>query len=210
LAQHCTQSLRAPQSERGFDLYETPPCATRALLHFERDHMPRRVWEPACGPGAISRVLEAEGFEVQSSDLFAYGYPGAVSGLDFLTVDRTHPIAIATDGIVTNPPFYLAARSAPFVARAIEIAPYVALLLRLPFLEGAGAERLKLTSGVARVYVASRRLPMMHRDGWDGPKASSAMAFAWFVWDARHRGPGQLGFFDWKQFAHDGAETGAH
>jgi hypothetical protein len=82
---------------------------------------------------------------------------------------------------------------------------YVALLLRLPFLEGAGAERLKLTSGVARVHVASRRLPMMHRDGWDGPKATSAMAFAWFVWDARHRGPGQLGFFDWKQFG-DGAD----
>jgi len=171
--------------------------------------MPRRIWEPACGPGAISRLLEAGGFEVWSSDLFDYGYPGAVSGLDFLTVDKTHPIAKAADGIVTNPPFYLAARSAPFVARALEIALYVALLLRLPFLEGAGAERLKLTSGVARVYVASRRLPMMHRDGWDGPRANSAMAFAWFVGDARHRGPGQLGFFDWKQFAHSDGEAGA-
>src|SRR5262245_1042218 len=157
VAQHCTQSLRAPQSERGFDLYETPPCATRALLHFERDRIPHRIWEPACGPGAISRLLEAKGFEVRSSDLFDYGYPGAVSGLDFLTINRAHPIANAIDGIITNPPFYLAARSAPFVARAIEIAPYVALLLRLPFLEGAGAERVKLTSGVARVYVASRR-----------------------------------------------------
>jgi hypothetical protein len=29
---------------------------------------------------------------------------------------------------------------------------------------------------------------MMHRDGWDGPKAQSAMAFAWFVWDRDHRG----------------------
>src|SRR6266536_3969575 len=47
---------------------------------------------------------------------------------------------------------------------------------------------------------ASRRFPMMHRDGWDGPRATNAMAFAWFVWDARHEGPPQLGFFDWKQF----------
>ena len=201
MAKHCTQALRAPQSERAFDLYETPPCATRALLHLEEALMPRRIWEPACGRGAISRVLEDEGFEVQSSDLVDYEYPGAVSGLDFLSVDKTHPIANAIDGIVTNPPYYLAGRSAPFVARATEIASYVALLLRLPFLEGAGTERLKLTSGVARVFVSSRRLPMMHRDGWDGPKASSAMAFAWFVWDKRHRGQTQLAHFDWKQFA---------
>jgi hypothetical protein len=80
----------------------------------------------------------------------------------------------------------------------------------LPFFEGAGAERLKLTSGVARVYVASRRLPMMYRDGWDGPKASNAMAFAWFVWDASDGEPSQLGFFDWKAFAHDDAEIGAY
>src|SRR5262249_53674595 len=42
-----------PRFIRGIpvDLYETPPCATRALLHFERAHMPRRIWEPACGPG---------------------------------------------------------------------------------------------------------------------------------------------------------------
>jgi hypothetical protein len=199
MAQYCTQSLRAAQSERGLDLYETPACATRALLHFERDHMPRRIWEPACGRGAISRVLEDEGFQVQSSDLVDYKYPGAVSGLDFLTADKEHAIAKVTDGIVTNPPYYLAARSAPFVARAVEIAAYVAMLLRIAFLEGA--QRLKLTSGAVRVYVASRRLPMMHRDGWDGPKASSAMAFAWFVWDARHSGPTQLGHFDWKDFA---------
>jgi hypothetical protein len=199
MAQHCTQSLRAPQSERGVDLYETPPCATRALLHLERAHMPDRIWEPACGRGAISRVLEHEGFHVRSSDLVDYEYPGAVSPLDFLTLDKTHPIAKATDAIVTNPPYYLTARSAPFVARAVEIAAYVAMLLRMAFLEGA--QRRKLTSGVARVYVASRRLPMMHRDGWNGPKASSAMAFAWFVWDNRHRGPTQLAHFDWKQFA---------
>jgi hypothetical protein len=124
-----------------------------------------------------------------------------VAVTDFLTVDRAHPIAKATDGIVTNPPYYLAGRNSPFIARAVEIAPYVAMLLRIAFLEGAGAERLKLTSSVARVYVASRRLPMMHRDGWDGAKASSAMAFAWFVWDADHQGPTQLRHFDWKDFA---------
>jgi hypothetical protein len=37
--------------------------------------------------------------------------------------------------------------------------------------------------------VFRNRIPMMHRDGWAGPRASSAMPFAWFVWDRDHRGP---------------------
>ena len=40
-------------SERGNDLYETPAVAVRALMAIE--WMPRRIWEPACGPGAIVR-----------------------------------------------------------------------------------------------------------------------------------------------------------
>jgi hypothetical protein len=30
---------------------------------------------------------------------------------------------------------------------------------------------------------------MMHRDGWTGPRASSAIPFAWLVWSRDHRGP---------------------
>ena len=29
---------------------------------------------------------------------------------------------------------------------------------------------------------------MMHRDGWEGRKANSGMAFAWFVWERGYRG----------------------
>jgi hypothetical protein len=29
---------------------------------------------------------------------------------------------------------------------------------------------------------------MMHRDGWQGRKASSGLAFAWFVWERGYRG----------------------
>jgi hypothetical protein len=34
-----------------------------------------------------------------------------------------------------------------------------------------------------------RRLPRMHREGWDGPRASSSMAFAWFAWRRGYAGP---------------------
>ena len=44
--------IRHPDSARGNDLYETPEVATLALLLAEP--LPRTIWEPACGHGAIS------------------------------------------------------------------------------------------------------------------------------------------------------------
>jgi len=62
---------RAPLAERRDDLYETPECATRALLAVES--LPQgTVWEPACGPGAIVRVLRAAGHQVYATDLVKY------------------------------------------------------------------------------------------------------------------------------------------
>jgi hypothetical protein len=64
---------RAPHSERGADLYETPAEAVEALLrHVE---VPRCVWEPAAGRGAIVRVLQRTGHEVDATDLCDYGVP---------------------------------------------------------------------------------------------------------------------------------------
>jgi hypothetical protein len=32
----------------------------------------------------------------------------------------------------------------------------------------------------------------IQRDGWEGRKSNSGMAFAWFVWDRAHRGPATI------------------
>jgi hypothetical protein len=45
---------------------------------------------------------------------------------------------------------------------------------------------------------------MMHRAGWEGRKANSGMAFAWFVWDRAHRGPATIDRLHWDQY--DGAD----
>ncbi len=63
------------------DFYITPPEATRALLAVE--NFGPRIWEPACGDGAMSEVLIAAGYDVVSSDLGDYGYGDP--GVDFLT-----------------------------------------------------------------------------------------------------------------------------
>jgi hypothetical protein len=54
-----SMSSAHPLHERRDDLYETPACATEALLRAEK--LPPRIWEPACGRGAIVSVLDRPG-----------------------------------------------------------------------------------------------------------------------------------------------------
>src|SRR5262245_54910469 len=121
---HSCQVQRHTLADRGSDCYSTPPEATRALLEVEI--LPKKIWEPCVGTGAIANVLEAAGHEVIGTDLVDYdvGYPG---GIDFL-MERSAP----ADCIVSNPPFKLAQE---FVERALELCPRVIFLLRLAFFE---------------------------------------------------------------------------
>jgi len=47
------------------------------------------------------------------------------------------------------------------------------------------------------VHVFRKRLPRMHRDGWEGRKASSGMSFAWFVWERGYTGPTTIDRISW-------------
>ena len=191
---HSCQMARAPLAERGDDLYETPDVAVHALMRVEQ--LPKVIWECACGPGRIVNVLRAGGHFVYATDLVDYGCPDAESGADFL-MERAPSFAI--DAIVTNPPFKLADR---FVAHALGRGiPKVVMLLRLAVRE-SDRRRSILDSGLlARVHVFRKRLPMMHRAGWEGRKANNGMAFAWFVWELAHRGPTELRRLSWEDSA---------
>jgi hypothetical protein len=187
---HSCQVQRHALSERGMDLYETPPEATLALLRAEQ--LPHRLWEPAAGRGAIVKILRAAGHEVLASDLVDYGEPTHFVRRDFL-MERKAPDGC--EAIVTNPPFRLADQ---FVAHALELCPRVVMLLRLAFLESVRRRGILEDRGLARVHVFRDRLPRMHRDGWDGPRASSTTAYAWFVWDRAHTGPTELHRISWR------------
>lgn len=185
-----TGTGRAPLSERGDDLYETPPEATRALLRVEK--LPHFIWEPAAGRGAIVKVLRAAGHQVLASDLVDYGEPSHFSRRDFLMELKAPE---HTEAIVTNPPFKLGGK---FVAHGLELVPKVFMLLRLAFLEGTGRTPIMDHGQLARVHVFKNRLPRMHRNGWEGKQASSSIAFAWFVWDRDHSGPTELHRISWE------------
>ena len=148
-----------------------------ALLACEGARLPPALWECACGDGAIVLPLRAAGYRVHASDLHDYGLQDSVPGVDYLTAG----VPAGCAGIVTNPPYRDAEA---FAAKAVAEVPYVALLLRLNWLESVGRLPFFRASPPARVWVSSRRLPMMHRAGWTGPVAASNIAYAWFVWDA--------------------------
>ncbi len=169
-----TNNAAAPKSQRGLDLYQTPAECTRALMDVE--HLPRVLWEPAAGYGAMARVLEDGGHVVVRSDVEDYGNLHFVE--DFLT--HTHLPMNDVEGIVTNPPFMFAEE---FAHKALYFCPRVWLLLRLGFIEGLRWEEGGLANHIRHVYIFSPRPPRMHMEGWEGNKASPTFTVAWFCFE---------------------------
>jgi hypothetical protein len=175
-------------ADRGLDAYWTPPEATGALLKLES--LPQSIADPCCGSGAILNVLAAAGHITFGSDIVDYGWPNTVIR-DYLA----GPIEMNGVGLVTNPPYRLAES---FIRKAIsDRCHYHAWLLRLNFLESMRRKAFFEANPPSRIWVSSRRLPMMHRLGWTGPVAPSNHCFAWFIWAASCE-KSRVGFFDWR------------
>lgn len=177
----------ATKEERGDNLYETAPEGTWTILSLET--FSPTVNEPFCGRGAIVRVLEAAGYDVVLSDLNDYGTVtrhGECQGVaDFLTT--TGP----SFDIVSNPPY--GEKMNALIAHALRVhrPAKMALLLNLNVQAGfEDPDRVYFMEECppARIYVMKHRLPMMHRDGWDGNKASSQMNTMWCVWEMQEDG----------------------
>src|SRR5262249_49008947 len=140
------------------DAYFSPPEAAVSLLHIEDKYLPEYIWEPAAGDGAIVRPFQAAGFTVIASDIVDYGLAGCTI-IDCLKAEPIHEI----QGVVTNPPYKLAVQ---FAEKALREVPYLALLLRTNFLESTARLPFFHRCQPARIWISSRRLPMMHRHGW--------------------------------------------
>lgn len=174
-ASNHTEKERQPD-----DYYATEPKAAELLLEQEEFH--HTIWECACGEGHLAKVFEAHGHEVISTDLVYRGYGDPVS-LDFLneTIDDFE------GDVITNPPYKFALE---FVQRALEsVKPgrKVAMFLKLQFLEGKSRKNFFQITPPRRVYVSSSRLKCA-KNGEFESIASSAVAYAWFVWKKGYTG----------------------
>lgn len=186
---HSTQSGQHPHAARGADLYETPSVAVEALLRVER--LPHGIWEPCAGRGAIANMLRARGHAVICSDIENYGFRLHFQR-DFFSETA---MPAGCEAIVTNPPFRSGGR---FVAHALDLSAIVIVLLRLAFLESERRSHILDGGKLARLHVFKNRSPMMHRDGWAGRRATSAIPFAWFVFERNHNGPISVDRISWR------------
>jgi len=153
------------------DFYETPYSLTRLLLNEER--LVGTILEPACGKGAITRVLQEKKYRFKSYDVEE----------DFLKESRKFST------IITNPPYSLAYE---FVLKAKIVATMkVILLLPLSYLHGKKRydniyNDLKFP--LSKVYVFTRYPLLGEKLRRDGKHNTGMMVYAWFVWDKKHNG----------------------
>lgn len=156
------------------DFYPSPPDVTHALLTVEGDRLTSfpQISEPACGDGAISKVLEEAGMKVQSSDLIDRGF-GEV-GLDFLATD-----SLQSRAVVTNPPFSLAREFIRHSLVDLQV-DYLALFLQATFFQSAVNASLFEAHPPSAIYPLTW-VPKFRSDG-------NFIKFAWFVWDRQRPG----------------------
>ena len=162
------------------DFYATPETSVKALL--EREAIIYPVLEPACGDGAISRLL-TDG-DVASSDLVYRGY--GVGGIDFLLNEWDNQ---KNNTVITNPPFSLFTE---FVKKGLEVTNNKLILFgKLQALEGEKRASYLATTPLRTVYVFKKRQnPLRNGVAVDenGKPWASTMAFAWFVWEKGYIG----------------------
>lgn len=189
MAQNTSHAVMAQRAEPrdSFDFFPTPLWATRALCEFivQGDQIlkTKRVWEPACGQGHMSRALGDYFGLVYSSDAHDYGH-GAVR--DFL-FPGDEP---AFDWIITNPPFRLAEQFAhTMIDRAVE---GCAILVRTTFLEGVGRYKTLFSQRKPTAILQFTERVPMHK-GRVEENGSTATAYCWIVWTCRPHRPCGVG-----------------
>ena len=170
------------------DYYATDPRAVEMLLQLET--FSPTIWEPACGEGHISKVLQAHGYNVVSTDLIYRGF-GTPEPLNFL-----HGTLEDFEGdIITNPPYSLGVE---FAQRALEVVRpggKVAMFLKVQFLEGKKRGEFFKHAPPKKVYVSRSRLSC-YKNGDMAKKPGNAMAYAWFVWEKGFTGDPVIKWFN--------------
>lgn len=160
------------------DYYATEPKAMELLLEVEE--FDRNIWEPACGEGHLSDVLKKHGYNVLSTDLISRGY--GLGGVDFFKQHKPF------DGdIITNPPYKYAQK---FTEKSLELIPTgnkVAMFLKVQFLEGQARRKLFEQHPPKVIYISSARLKCAKNGEFHNVK-SSAVAYAWFIWEKGYKG----------------------
>ena len=162
------------------DYYATEPKAVEILL--ENETFNHNIWECACGEGHISKVMEVAGYNVYSSDLIYRGF-GDPEPFDFLE----DTLEDFEGDIITNPPYKFALEFCETALQTIQTGHKVAMFLKLTFLEGKKRQSFFKKNPPKTIYVFSSRVKCAMNGDFENI-GSSAVAYAWFVWEKGFEG----------------------
>jgi len=158
------------------DYYATSYETTEFLLQYVKFH--KRIIEPACGEGHISRVLLNAGYDVQSFDLVDRGY--GLGGIDFLT-DPLYDKVKGQADIITNCPYSLCME---FVSRALDITHRkVALLLPIEYLS-----RMNWCKHLCLVLLFARHTDIAMNGDFEKFHGKNMKDYAWLIFDITYNG----------------------
>ena len=162
------------------DFYATSPIAAHILIGAMEERLSNKIWECACGTGHLSRVFIERGYEVRSTDVIDRGY-GQVQ--DFLSEEDFD----WKGDIVTNPPYKHALEFCKKALQTVQSERYVCMFLKLTFLEGKARKSFFEDNPPKYVFVSSSRIQCAMNGDFDS-YPSSAIAYAWFVWQKGYKG----------------------
>jgi hypothetical protein len=164
------------------DFYETPYSMTEHLVRNEVFDSALSVCEPACGDGAIVKVLK----DCFDGEITSYDVE-----VDFLTETKQY------NYIITNPPFSLALE---FVKKAKTVATdKFALLLPLSYLHGKQRHDEVYNDrsyGLRHVHVFTRYPLLGEPLREDGKYKTGMMVYAWYVFENGYSGDPAIKWID--------------
>lgn len=173
-------SSHSKEDREKLDFYATDPNSFNMFYNrfiADGETLDSHVWECACGDGALSKNLRLKGYNVFSTDIVQRKNE-AVWTLDFTKNNMKY-----RGDILTNPPYKHAQK---FIEKAIEsIHPgyKVIMYLRLQFLEGKKRNKMFQKYPPKYIYIHSSRQNTYKNNDPIYKTRSSAVCFAWFVWE---------------------------
>lgn len=177
-------SNHVPEDREANDYYATDPTALEMFLG--EGILLADVLEPCCGEGHLSKALVENGIKTTSSDLIDRGYGSVKSVYDYTEWKGD---------ILTNPPYKEAEDIVRHCLGIIPTGRHVIMFLKLLFLEGQKRRKFFNEFPPKYVCVSSSRIGCAKNGDFKSLK-SSAICYAWYVWEKGFKGDPIIKWFN--------------
>ena len=166
------------------DFYATDSIAIDKLSKVY--DIPKNILEPCAGNGDLSRRLKELGHNVESWDIVEREYPleKVCNFFEQTEIPKGY-------SILTNPPYNMATEMVLHALNLVQDAQQVIMFLKIQFLEGKDRfNKIFKKYPPKYVFVSIERITCAMNGEFikDGKKQSSAVCYAWFVWEKGYKG----------------------